>query len=161
MTKTNRYASTLDAFEKTRGGSNWEQLIVGRLKAFMVVALYMEMKKQPNYKIYWMQSSFFHSLRISNIFSRARFIDLRWCLHLSNSRRHKHVERRASGFDKLHQTRWLLNAIQDRCKGIWNLGKHVTIDKMMICYKALIVPLGNACQINWRNRALKYGAWHH
>ena len=47
--ETNRYATTLDVIGRTQGGPNWEQSIEGGLKMFMVVALYMGMKKQPNY----------------------------------------------------------------------------------------------------------------
>ena len=134
--ETNRYATTPDAGGKLKGGSNWEQLSVSGLKAFMALALYMEMKKQPNYKTYWMRGSLFHCPRISSIFSRSRFIDLRRCLHLTKSKLHGHMERGDLGFDKLHQTRWLLNATWDSYKDIWNLGKHVTIDEMMICFKS-------------------------
>ena len=78
---------------------------------------------------------FFHCLRISNISSRVCFIDLRRCLHLTNSRTYGNLESGAPRYGKLHQTQWLLNAIQDRCKALWNLDKNMTIDEMMICYK--------------------------
>ena len=43
--ETNRYATTRDASGKTRGGDNWKQFTVNGLKAYMTLALYMEMKK--------------------------------------------------------------------------------------------------------------------
>ena len=52
-----------------------------------------------------------------------------------NSKIQRNVEKEALGFDKLYQIRWLLNAIYNRCKALWNLGKYVIIDKMMICCK--------------------------
>ena len=48
--KTNRYAMALDALGRTLGGLDWKDLTIGGLKAFMAMALYMGMKKQPNYK---------------------------------------------------------------------------------------------------------------
>ena len=113
MNETNRYATTPDPLGRTKEGWNWEQLTKGGLKAFMALALFMEMKKQPNYKTYWMRNSLFHCSKISNIISWARFIELRRCLHVTNSRGEGHIERGAPGFDKLHYTRWLLNAIRD------------------------------------------------
>ena len=75
VSKTNRYA-TQRSLGRTRGGPNWEELTVGGLEAFMAIALYMGMKKQPNYKTYWMKDSFFQCSKISSIFSHAHFIDL-------------------------------------------------------------------------------------
>ena len=52
VNKTNRYATTPNPLDRTRKGRDWEQLTVGGLKAFMAVALFMGMKKQPNHKTY-------------------------------------------------------------------------------------------------------------
>ena len=79
----------------------------------MAVALYMGMKKQPIYKTYWMKNSLFYCNKISSIMSRALFIDLRRCIHLTNSKSEEYVDRDDLGFDKLFQTRWLLNGIRD------------------------------------------------
>ena len=106
-----------------------------------------------------MQGSFFQCPRIFSIFSKLWFLDLRRCLHLTNEKLHEHVDRGGPRFDKLHQTRWFLNAIQDRYKAIWNLGKHVTIDKMMFVIKAHIAQLANICQTNQRSGASRFGAW--
>ena len=51
------------------------------------------------------------------------------------------MEKGALGFNKLHQMGWLLNAIWNRYKALWNLSKHVTIDKIMICYKGTYYPI--------------------
>ena len=48
VNETNRYAIGANILRRTQGGQNWEQFIVGGLKAFIAMALYMEMKKQPN-----------------------------------------------------------------------------------------------------------------
>ena len=74
--ETNRCATALDAMGTTCRGPNWEELTIGGLKAFMAMALYIGMKKQPNYKTYWMKDSFFHCSKISSFFSCARFIKL-------------------------------------------------------------------------------------
>ena len=50
--ETNMYASTPNAAGRTHSHPNWEQFIVGGLKALLALALYMAMKKQPNYIIY-------------------------------------------------------------------------------------------------------------
>ena len=92
MGKTNRYATMPNAEGRTRGHENWEEFTLGGLKAFMAKTLYMGMKKQPNHKLYWMRDLFLHCPKISSIFSRAGFIDLRRCLHVTNSRAHGNVE---------------------------------------------------------------------
>jgi hypothetical protein len=51
--ETNRYAGVpFPGLRNTHGGPEWEELIVAGLKAFMALALYMGLKKQPNYKTY-------------------------------------------------------------------------------------------------------------
>jgi hypothetical protein len=64
----NSYAMVPDAIGKTLEGPKWEDITMAKLKAFMALALYMELKKQPNYKTYWMHHTLFHCLMISNIF---------------------------------------------------------------------------------------------
>ena len=67
--ETNAYArGGGTAAGSTMGGPNWEEFTVPGLKAFMAMAVLMGMKKQPNYKTYWMKDSFFHCDMISNIF---------------------------------------------------------------------------------------------
>ena len=52
VVETNLYATSRDVLEKSKGVENWEEFIVLGLKAFMAMATYMGMKKQPNYKTY-------------------------------------------------------------------------------------------------------------
>ena len=40
-------------------------------------------------------------------------------------------------YDKIGQTKWLVNLICDRCKVAWNLREHMIIDKMTIRYKSM------------------------
>ena len=98
-------------------------------------------EKKPNYKTYWMKNFLFQCNMVSSIMSQAPFIDLRRCLHLTNSRGERYVEREALGFHKLHQTRWVLNGIRDLCKTTWNLRKICTIDEMMNQYKGIYCPI--------------------
>lgn len=44
-------------------------------------------------------------------------------------------------YDKIHQTRWLMDAIQESCKAAWNLRKNLTIEEMMIRYKDTHNPI--------------------
>ena len=62
-------------------------------------------------------------------------------MHLTNVGLHRNVEKDAPRYDKLHQTRWLLNAIWERYKDPWDLEKHMTIDEMMINYKGTYCPI--------------------
>jgi hypothetical protein len=140
--ETNRYAGEpIPGLRNTHGGPEWEELTVAGLKAFMALALYMGLKKQPNYKIYWMRNILFHCLVISNICTRARFMDLRRCLHITNPAVYENIGRGEPGYDKIRQTRWLVDAIRERCKVAWNLGKNLIIDEMMIRYKGTYSPI--------------------
>lgn len=88
-----------------RGGARWSDLTVIELQAYMVCALYMGSKGQLNYYTYWMRDSLWHCL---GIFSRLRFQQLRRCLHLTNLHG---IGRGDIGYDKIGQTRWLVDAI--------------------------------------------------
>ena len=50
-------------------------------------------------------------------------MDFKRCLHITNRREYEHIEKNDPRYDKVHQIQWLLNAIRDRCKVVWNLGK--------------------------------------
>jgi hypothetical protein len=43
-------------------------------------------------------------------------------------------------FEKMHQTRWLIDAIRGAYKRQWNLGQFVTIDETMVRYKRTYCP---------------------
>jgi hypothetical protein len=132
----------MDALGNTRGGSKWESLTVSGLKAFLAIHMYMDMKKQPNYKSYWeKEGSLFHCPIISNIMSRAGFTQLRRCLHITNPTMYEHIHKGDVGYDKLRQVRWLINEIRNACSREWSLGKFVTIDEMMVRYKGTYCPI--------------------
>jgi hypothetical protein len=67
------------------GGPKWTDIIMACLKAFIVVHIYMGMKRQPNIKAYWQrEGSIFHCPIISNIMTRERFCEIRSCLHITS-----------------------------------------------------------------------------
>jgi hypothetical protein len=112
------------------------------LKAFLAIHMYMGMKRQPNYKSYWeKEGSLFHCPIISNIMSRAQFAQLCRCLNITNLASYEHIQKGEIGYDKLRQARWFVDAIQNACKWEWSLGKFVTIDEMMVCYKGSYCPI--------------------
>jgi hypothetical protein len=43
-------------------------------------------------------------------------------------------------FDKMHQIRWLIDALRRAFKQQWNLGQIVTIDEIMVRYKETYCP---------------------
>jgi hypothetical protein len=97
---------------------------VACLKAFIAIHIYMGIKWQPNMKVYWhRQVSFFHCPIISNIMTRERFTEIRRCLHITNSAHYEHIQKGEPGYDKMRQTRWL-------------------VDEMMICYKMVCMHAG-------------------
>jgi hypothetical protein len=83
--ESNRYATTpIPSLEIHVGRPQWKELTVAGLKAFLAFALYMNLKRQPNYKTYWMWDTLFYCPMISNIYTRACFMDLQRCLHITN-----------------------------------------------------------------------------
>ena len=62
-----------------------------------------------------MRNSIFHFHTISNIFTCKKFEDLRRCLHITNPLQYENVGRENLVYDKIHQTRWLVDAIRKRC----------------------------------------------
>jgi hypothetical protein len=45
------------------------------------------------------------------------------------------------GYDKLGQTKWLINRICENYKWVWKLDKTCAIDEMTIWYKGAYCPL--------------------
>jgi hypothetical protein len=137
VVETNRYAiNPLDALGYTMGGRKWVNTSVAELTAFLAIHMYMGMKRQPNVKSYWEKAgSIFHCSIISSIMSRDRFTCLQRCLHITNPDTYEHIEKGDPQYDKLRQVRWLVDEICSACKREWSLGKFLTIDEMMVCYK--------------------------
>ena len=70
VVESNLYITSRDALGKTKGGAHWKEFTVPSLQAFMVMAIYVGMKKQPYYRTYRMKNSFFYYPKIASIFSR-------------------------------------------------------------------------------------------
>jgi hypothetical protein len=122
------------------GRDGWYPMTIKELKVFMACTLYMGMKKLPNVKAYWAKSEeIFYCHVIAGLFTRKCFMALTRCLHITNPA--TYVEDRTSPhFDKMHQTRWLIDAIRNSCKREWKLGEFLTIDETMVRYKGSYCP---------------------
>jgi hypothetical protein len=120
--ETNRYAGSLDEKGRARGGHGWYPVTVRELKVFLATSLYMGMKKLPNVKAYWAKSEeIFYCNVIAGLFTRKRFTTLMRCLHITDPSTYV-ADNTSPHFDKMHQTRWLIDAIRGACKEQWNLG---------------------------------------
>ena len=141
--ETNRYATTpMGDGGRTMGGPQWKPFTISELKAFFAIHLYMGMKAQPNLKSYWQKAgSIFHCPIISDIMSRDRFTQLRRCFHVTNPQTYAHIGRGDVEYDKMRQTRQLINHIRNAFRIQWNLGKMVTVDEMMVQYKGTYCPV--------------------
>ena len=141
--ETNHYATErTNATGNTRGGAKWENLTMAGLKAFLAIQMYMEMKKQPNYKSYWeKEGSVFYCPIISNIMIQEHYQELRRCLHITNPATYKNIQKGEPKYDKLRQVRWLVNKIRNAYMREWSLLKFVTIDEMMVPYKGSYSPI--------------------
>jgi hypothetical protein len=74
------------------------------LKAFLAVYIYIGMKRQPDYKIYWeKEGSISYCPIISNIVTQERFTELHRCLHITNQAIYEHIEKGEPHYDKLRQ----------------------------------------------------------
>jgi hypothetical protein len=138
--ETNRYAGSLDENRRPRGGRGWYPVTVKELKVFLAISLYMGMKKLPNVKAYWAKSEeIFYCNVIAGLFTRKRFMTLTRCLHITDPSMYV-ADNTSPHFDKMHQTRWLIDAIRGACKRLWSLGQFVTIDETMVRYKGTYCP---------------------
>jgi hypothetical protein len=61
------------------------------------------------------------------------------CLHITDPSTYV-ADNMSPLFDKIHQTRWLIDALRGACKRQWNLGQYVTTDETMVKYKGTYCP---------------------
>ena len=123
-------------------GELWVGHKISKLKAFFAIHLYMGMKAQPNLKSYWQKvGSIFHCQIILDIMSRDYFMQLRRCFHVTNPQTYAHIGREDVEYNKMRQTRWLINHIRNAFRIQWNLGKMVTVDEMMVRCKGTYCPI--------------------
>jgi hypothetical protein len=118
MNETNRYATSRTSEGVLPRGDNWVLFTVAEFKAWLAIWLYMGMKRQLNLKSYWMkEGSFLYCPTISNIMFRKRFMALTRCFHITNLATYVQ-EKGLPGYDKLEQTRWLVEKIHKNCKRV-------------------------------------------
>jgi hypothetical protein len=102
------------------------------------------------------KNSIFRYPTISKIMSRACFMALTKCFYVTNPTIYVR-EKCLLRYEKLGQTRWLIDRIHENNMKIWKLGKMYIIDKMMICYKGPIVHCTSTCFKSLKIGASKYG----
>jgi hypothetical protein len=61
-----------------------------------------------------------------------RFESLNRCFHITNTILGSSHDRSSLNYDKLAKISWLIEEICNRCKEMYNMGKIITIDEMMI-----------------------------
>jgi hypothetical protein len=89
-----------------------------------------------NAKVYWHREGLvFHCPIISNIMTHERFCEIRKCLHIINPTKYVHIQKGQPGYDKMLQTRWLVDERRKACMREWSLEKYLIIDEMMVHYK--------------------------
>jgi hypothetical protein len=72
--------------------------------------------------------------------TRKRYIALTRCLHITNPTNYV-TDRNLEGYNKMGQVRGMVDVVRGRFKVVWNLGKFLTIDEMMIRYKGTYCPV--------------------
>jgi hypothetical protein len=138
--ETNRYAGSLDEDGKPRGHDGWYPTTVSELQVFISISLYMGMKRLPNVKAYWAKSEpFFYCAVIGGLLTRKRYLALTRCLHITDPATYT-IPVGSPNYDKMHQTRWLVDRIREACQREWKLGQFVTVDETMVKYKGTYCP---------------------
>jgi hypothetical protein len=138
--ETNRYAGSLDENGRSHGHDGWYPTSVKELQVYFSISFYMGMKRLPNVKAYWAKSEpFFYYGVIGGLLTRKRYLALTRCLHITNPETYE-VLAGPPNYDKMHQTRWLVDRIREACKREWKLGQFLTIDETMVRYKGTYCP---------------------
>jgi hypothetical protein len=126
----------LSRHNRQRCCDGWYPTSVKELQVYLSISLYMGMKRLPNVKAYWAKSEpFFYCGIIGGLLTRKWYLALTRCLHITNPATYK-VPRGAPNYDKMHQTRWLVDRIREACQREWKLGQFITIDETMVRYKS-------------------------
>jgi hypothetical protein len=71
--------------------------------------------------------------------TRKRYLALTRCLHITDPTTYT-IPVGSPGYDKMHQTRWLVDRIREACQREWKLGQFVTVDETMVRYKGTYCP---------------------
>jgi hypothetical protein len=114
--------------------------MVAELQVYISISLYMDMKRLPNVKAYWAKSEpFFYCSVIGGLLTWKRYLALTHCLHITDPAT-DNVLVGAPNYDKMHQTRWLVDTIREACQWEWRLEQFVTLDETMVRYKGTYCP---------------------
>jgi hypothetical protein len=92
-------------------------------------------------KTYWSKlEPLFQCETISKRLTRDRFYALRRTLHITDPSTYTIVDPAHPEYDKMRQTRWLLDHMNEVCEAGWKLGEYVTVDETMVWYKGKFCP---------------------
>lgn len=128
--QTNIYANQ-------NNSTNWTDLTVDELKAYIGCHIIMGIHKLPQTQLYWSSDPMLRVSAVADTMTLKRFEKITQNWHINNN---EHVLPKShSEYDKLHKLRPLLDLLNKNIGKIYSPSSFVTIDESMIAFKGRCV----------------------
>ena len=135
VTETNRFARQFLAnnLPNTYTGL-WTPIDVNDMKSFTTIITLMDLNHKPSLPMYWSEDDFLYTPIFSQIMTRNRFYLILHFLHFNDNEDPLH-DINDENRDRLHKVCPLINLFQNRCRTVYNLGKHLSVDESLVLLK--------------------------
>ncbi|CAI6367919.1 unnamed protein product [Macrosiphum euphorbiae] len=113
-------------------GKNLNLSII-EFKAFLGILIIMGFHRLPSLRLYWSANENFYNLRISNIMTQKRFLNILRYLHLNDNS--KMPKRESSTFDKLYKIRPMIDHLNNVYCTSFSPDRNLSCDESMVGFK--------------------------
>ena len=135
VTKTNRFVRQFLANDLPNTYTGlWTPVDVNDMKSFIAIIILMGLNHKPSLPMYWSVDDFLYTPIFSQIMTRNRFYLILRFLHFNDNEDPLH-DINYENRDRLHKLRPLINLFQNRCRTVYNPGKHLSVDESLVLFK--------------------------
>ena len=112
---------------------NWQDVTVTEMKAYLGVILNMAINEKPDVKTYFSRSWIEFCPFFSDVFSRRRFLQIHWMLHLKAPQPSTVAVTRGS------KVRNFITYLQEKCLDLYTPQQNIAVDESTVGYKGRIL----------------------
>ncbi|XP_047103465.1 piggyBac transposable element-derived protein 4-like [Schistocerca piceifrons] len=117
----------------TKVSSNWQDITVPELKAFLGMLILMGVHQLPQLGNYWSSDPILAVTAISSVMTKLRYKKIVENLHCNDNS--TCVKKGKPGYDKLHKIRPVIRAISNKLCKVYKPSSVLAVDECMVAFK--------------------------
>ena len=111
----------------------WKDVTLSEMKAYLGVVMNMSMNDKPDVKMFFSRDWTQHMPFFLDVFSRRRFLQIHWMLHL------KAPEPTTTAVTRGGRVKNIVNYLQKKCLELYTPERNIAVDESTVGYKGRII----------------------